>query len=179
MSFSVLHIGNMLIKSIWSFIQRKGRAAQSSISYFHGPGKDSFSFKCEGGWVTLSRQRDGSWISGSFLKTPRQIPWPRGLTPASYSREYSLLSTARLTIGLFPCCMMGLFPCSRQTMEAWKRSSCLGPGGLLSKDEPHFESQPKKKQRCLEGEAVWIECGYYGLSSTVAPKRRPLTAISF
>lgn len=109
MSFSVLHIGNMLIKLTWSFVRRKGRAAPSSISYFHGPGKDSFSFKCEGGWVTLSRQRDGSWISGSFQKTPRQILWPRGLTPVSYSREQSLLSAARLTIGLFPWCMMGLF----------------------------------------------------------------------
>lgn len=94
-----------------------------------------------------------------FLEDSQANSLAQSINPSSYSREYSLLSAARLTIGLFPCCMMGLFPCSRQTMEAWKRSSCLGPGGLLSKDEPHFESQPKKKQRCLEGEAVWIECG--------------------
>lgn len=158
--------------------------------------------------MTLSRQRDGSCISGSFLKTLRQTLRPRGLTPASYSREHSLLSAARLTTGLFPYCMMGLFsaacsmmmlfpccmlhegatplctmgvfPCSRQTMEAWKRSSWLSPGGLLSKDEPHFKSQPKKKQRCLEGEAVWIECGSILLLSVFycSAKSRPPTAIS-
>lgn len=44
-------------------------------------------------------------------------------------------------------------------MEAWKWSASPSPGGLLSKDEPHLESQPKKKQTCLEGEAIWMECG--------------------